>query len=428
MSRTNNKETERILKAVTSYYLRSSHFNGIRLVDLAWRLRLSQELLKERVSELIERDLLSENSGERHPNPAIKAFDPLSTELQLASLRKADVTQICLYPEPIHLKTVVRRDRYARRPFTLRLALGEPQLRHAAFDLSVLEFYRNDPRYIFKHDDVQGWISIRDEFYRRRCMPKRDQVLLKTFGFAYNRRMNRAAAAFLSYLSKLTPEHQNVWESKIHRGEYRLHPDYYRRSILGEWGERVSIFDAFLEEIRVINQMAKAMERPPFFTNEVASDKKPREFCFLIRPTSYEFNNFRQLLDKLLSDNINIGFFQQDVSFKEEIPQRGGRIEIRRKSSLRVLEEWLRARFRPADAEELDNMFSIFKSIRKARNRPAHNIDDNVFDQKYFREQRKLIIDAYTALRTLRLILANNPAVNSVNVPDWLYKGEIWDY
>ncbi len=76
MHRTKDKETERILNAVTSFYLRSSRFNGIRFSALAKRLKITQERLKERVLGLIKDGLLSENSGEIHPNPAIKAFDP----------------------------------------------------------------------------------------------------------------------------------------------------------------------------------------------------------------------------------------------------------------------------------------------------------------------------------------------------------------
>lgn len=50
------------------------------------------------------------------------------------------------------------------------------------------------------------------------------------------------------------------------------------------------------------------------------------------------------------------------------------------------------------------------------------------FDQKYIRQQRELMVRAYTAVRTIRLLLANHPATKGIEIPDWLYEGLIWDY
>ena len=67
-----------------------------------------------------------------------------------------------------------------------------------------------------------------------------------------------------------------------------------------------------------------------------------------------------------------------------------------------------------------------FRKVRKLRQKPAHAINENEFNQKYFTQQRKLVIEAYKAIRALRLILANHPRViNYKGVPEWLYKGEI---
>jgi hypothetical protein len=256
-------------------------------------------------------------------------------------------------------------------------------------------------------------------------MRRRDKVLLETFGFAYNRQMHRAVASLLWYLSNLSPEHQAIWQAKELRGTYQLHPDYYRSAIIGDWPERVSVFVAFLEEIRVINRMTAAMGRPPLFRNQISPDKRHREFGFLIRPTSKEFDDFRQVLDKLVSDSLNPKFFQGVTNPEEEIKRRNGRIEVRRKGTLRLLGEWLRASVRLREPEVLDEMLSAFEAIRQNRNRPAHRIDDNTFDQRYFRQQRELIVGAYSAMRTLRLILANHPAAKGVDVPDWLCPSRI---
>ena len=53
----------------------------------------------------------------------------------------------------------------------------------------------------------------------------------------------------------------------------------------------------------------------------------------------------------------------------------------------------------------IDEMIQTFQKIRRMRMKPAHKVDEDRFDQEYLKEQRKLIIDAYCAIRTLRLIL-----------------------
>lgn len=70
------------------------------------------------------------------------------------------------------------------------------------------------------------------------------------------------------------------------------------------------------------------------------------------------------------------------------------------------------------------------REVRKLRQKPAHAINENIFDQSYFKEQRELIIKTYDSLRTVRLLLANHPLVKSaeIEVPEWLSKGEIWTY
>ena len=49
------------------------------------------------------------------------------------------------------------------------------------------------------------------------------------------------------------------------------------------------------------------------------------------------------------------------------------------------------------------------------------------FDQQYFKDQRELILAAYSSLRTIRLFLANHPDVieASIDVPSTLLEGKI---
>ena len=158
-------------------------------------------------------------------------------------------------------------------------------------------------------------------------------------------------------------------------------------------------------------------------------ENRPQKFTFLTRTTLEEFNDFVLLLDKMISDNINKQFFQNEVSYEREIQRKDGRIEIQNKGTLQILDEWIREKFSTHNNWALwDKSMKAFRKVRKMRQKPAHALDENIFDQRYFKDQRELIIEAYSAIRILRLLLANDPAVESadINIPSWLSEGRIW--
>jgi hypothetical protein len=418
-----------IVKSITKFYLESGDFNGYPVYRLKEEFGLSDTEAKGVIRDLIKSRKIDGVFGNIHPNPHIKAFSNIASEDQLRFLDELEFSDhFCLYPNSEILTSLPETKRFEHAPYERELALGAGQLDFRVFDLSVLEYYRNDPRYYYKTDFINGQISIHDEHFEANTMPKHDQVLLQTFGFAYDDDLNRAVAVFLRYLSKLSPEHQRIWAAKALKGNYKLHPDYYRNSILGDWGTRISIFEAFTQELAIINDMAVLMGKAHLFRESYAKDR-PNEFGFLLRPTLAEFNSFVLLLDKMMSDNINKEFFAHDLSLEEDEERDDGRIIVRQKGTIVLLEEWVRKYFRPADPEPLDQMFSTFRKVRKLRQKPAHAVNENIFDLKYFKDQRQLVIEAYDAVRTLRLILANHPSVRKIppTIGEHLYKGEIWD-
>jgi hypothetical protein len=206
----------------------------------------------------------------------------------------------------------------------------------------------------------------------------------------------------------------------------KLHPDYYRASIVGAWPERVSIYEAFIEELRVINAMAVAMGRPPLFRQDFTDKPRPREFASLLRPTAKGFDQFVHLLDKLMSDNINKRFFRSDVPDYDLVEHEDGSFERKPRGTIQMLERWLSERFKPKDEDPMKESFSTFREVRKLRRAPAHETGDDVFDQAFIHRQRELIGKTYDAVRTLRLVLANHPEAKGVEIPEWLFKGEIW--
>jgi hypothetical protein len=334
-----------------------------------------------------------------------------------------------VYPESAFLNEVVDRNRYAGRPYSLAIAMGGAQLEHRAFDLSVLERYRNDPRFLYRNDDISGMFSIHDEFFGPRGPPEHDQVSMQTFGFCFDPDMNCYVAAFLRYLANLSPAHQQFWAGLEVERETFLHPDYFRPTILGEFPERMSIYTAILAESRSINEMAHAIRGVRFFRREFNDEDKPPNFGRLVRPTAHEYGQFALTLDQLLSDNINMQWFPDDLPREQESARPDGRIEVRPIGSIQLLDAWLRREVGLENEESRQNvaeMLKTFREVRRLRMRPAHAPDDNRFQQNLTRQQRELLKKVYRALKTLRLILSLHPLSVGVRVPDQIAEGRIW--
>lgn len=412
-----------LLKTIIKFFLESREFNGIS----ASTFEISKREIRGLIAELVKEGKVSICFGDIFPNPHVKAFNAEPIKTQIHKINTLGLQDACLYPEKEALIKIVDQTKFQDKPFTLKLALGEPQLSYYSFDLSVLEGYRNDPRYHFDLDDISGSLSVKSEHYESGTMVESDQIFLQTFGFSYDSNMNRAVAVYLWYLATLSPEHQRIWHTKLLSDDYKLHPDYHRQT-MGSFPKGVSIFTAFLGEMHHINEMSKLMDRAILFKKEFTGDKRPRAFSFLLRPTLKEFNDFVHLLDKMISDNINLDFFKGDISLEEEIERSDGRLIVKPKGSLRILDDWLTQTVRFPDPTRKNQMITIFKKVRKKRQHPAHAIEEDVFDQKYFMEQRVLMKDAYDAIRDLRLIFKNHPQAKNYDVPAWLQKGKIWTY
>lgn len=312
------KIKDELLATITEKYLSSEEFNGYPL----GRIDLPRDELDGLLGELIEDGVISLNFATYHPNPHVKAYPPEPVPDQLRKLSELDdLTHLTAYPEPVHLEQVISGDDYTGRPYTLALALGGGELMPRFFDLSVLETYRNDPRYFYETDDTSGRISVTNEFYESEHLQEADRVVLDTFGFGYNKELQRAVCVFPRYLSRLTPEHQRIWAAKELAGDYSMHPAYRASAILGQFPEKVSIFEAFTEELDQLQKMSVAAGLPPLVRRNFQEGGKPSNFGFLIRPTLKELQDFHATLDKMMGENLNKQFFETfGLSSERDIP------------------------------------------------------------------------------------------------------------
>lgn len=372
------KSKQDILERALTVYLGSGDYNGLGVVGL------TSESCVESVKELISDGLLDLVRGDGHPNPHIKAFTAEPISIQLKKI-DSDGLAGCLYPTPKILK---EREAGAgeEAPYTRALKEGEPQLCFRAFDLRALEWYRNDPRFDFIVDDIHGRIIQKAGTRIADRAVVLDGLEFLEFGFAYDNDKHRAVAAFIRYLHDLPKSIQMEMHKQELTGSYKLHPDFYRTQILGEFPERVSIYDAFLQEKIAINRMSELMGRVPLFRTEFEDMERPAGFGILIRPTKKEFRDFALLLDQLLSDDINIKFFKDDVKLHNILTDEGGNEVKQSVGTIKILDNWLSAKFRTADPEPIKDMFASFRMVRSVRQKPAHKVENNEFDQKYVAE------------------------------------------
>ena len=407
-----------ILEQVLAHYLRTGDFNGMGVASLenAADFAAIKELISEGSLDLVR--------GDGHPNPHIKAFPADPVEVQIEKI-DAHGLEGCLYPTPRLLK---ERSAGAGEtaPYTRALKEGAPQLSFRTFDLRALEWYRNDPRFDFDVDDIHGRILQKEGTQVAKRAVILDGLEFFEFGFAYDDEMHRAVAAFIRYLHDL-PEAQQI-EMQKHElvGSYRLHPDFFRTQIIGDFPERMSIYDAFLQEKVEINRICELMGKPKLFRTEYGDLKRPRGFGILIRPTTKEFRDFVLILDQLLSDDLNRDFFRGDLELNRNLTDEDGNRVAQPKGTIQLLEEWIGAKFKPAEPTDMAELFGNFRAVRKVRQRPAHIVEDNEFDQKYLAEQRQLISQAFDAVRTLRMVLEKHPAARYHEVLGYLRDAKVW--
>ena len=106
--------------------------------------------------------------------------------------------------------------------------------------------------------------------------------------------------------------------------------EYFRTSILGEFPEKMPIFEAFLLELRTINEMSIAMGRPPLFRKvpELGVEAKKKS-CIHDSPDAGRVRAIRASTRQSVVGQHQQGFLSRgrQLEFEEERPD--GRILVR---------------------------------------------------------------------------------------------------
>ncbi|MBY5798971.1 hypothetical protein [Rhizobium leguminosarum] len=416
-----------LLDAIANSFIASADrdgFNGTTASTL--RVPNGQEAdLRGALSDLVRDGKITAVFSSRVVNMHIKRFPDMPLEMQLNLLATEPLSETCLYPAKAVVESRVNLSNWHDRPFSKALLLAEAQLEFKAFELGVLERYVNDPRYVVHFADYMGRMSIGDDTYADEHHPDRDKIYLQTFGLGFDVERRPYVVAFLRYLSTLTPEHQQYWNSFLTTGDIRMARPYYQSSIEGNFWANRSIRHAITEEMRLIRELSTAIWGHSLFKPIVGGDV-PIGLTSFLRPTSQNFDRFVMALDKMLSDSIDVKFFDGKVHLEKEAPRSDGKIVVSRKGTLVLLEEWLLNEVNWENPQVFkDIIIKPLRAVRQLRQKPAHTFSKDVFSADYHQRRRRLLCDVLNSLSNIRNTFSCHPLAAHIAVPDWLDSGSI---
>lgn len=415
-----------IEKLVFSFFCDSSDYNGIPLRQVSQDLNLDYAASIDLIKELVKSEVVSIQSS---TNPHIIGFKhhPVKSQLEILEHARSikvekqsfgnfevEVEQteypICLYPTPIYAKENRDIGKFGYAKYSVELAFSEPQMSFRFFETDVLERYSNEPRFDFEFNDFSGQISCKYDDEGNPILREEDQIFLKSFGLGFDSSGARVIAVMLRDLGNLSSEHQIAWSAKeIPSSECKVLEDYFNNQILGQWITSKSVFTALIDEINAIYKLTYSIFGVPLFLKELNGEHRPKNFTFFFSPTSKNYYDFINILDKYLSENINKSFFAGYLELEELKPVGENMVERIQKGTLRLLEEWISKSFRFPDNSFPKKILKPLKDVRKERQKPAHKVIHNDYDPSFIDKQKKIVEECYISVGSLRRNLQTHP-------------------
>jgi hypothetical protein len=399
-------------------------FNGIKLQEI--NECLGDNILRPAVVDLATERKLDVISSEIAINPHIKRLQPPNVDVQLQYFDIREKYHTCLYPTPKTIEREYDLTFLNSKPFTLEIAKGRAVLEPTFFEISVLDRYRLDPRYEFAFHEYAGRISMAAEHYASPATPERDKTFLRTFGLGLDNESSPLVCVFLRYLSEMTPEHQQHWQTFVSQQPARMHENYYKPSVLGEFYENNSGIAAIRISLDSINSICKEVWGAELFRNSFPKNVHYNLSPFM-RSTKSDYLIFAHELDKLISENINSIFFHGKSEPYTLTTYDDGIVERKPKGTLTQLEEWLFSGeiswhdIDPARCEIIEPL----KRVRRLRQPSAHSLIENEFDARYTALRREILGGAVFALANITLVLRKHPRAPKFKLPSWFEEGRI---
>jgi hypothetical protein len=414
-----------LCEQIATQYLQSPDFNGVAallLMDVAEKFSVDPDVV---LTELVADGAIYANFGHEMANPHIIGFPYQSAVENLAEVRRrGGVRSAVLYPTRDTLAAMSAGGRYPNAPYSAALALGRAQLESVFFRADVLGRYRDDPRYDYTLD-IGGEIGAREG------TPL--ETYLTTFSIGFDRDADNdeiVVGVPLRYLHDLSPAEQSYWKSFEHeRQDWVLHPDWVRPHLMGEFPERVSPYRAILMEMSLANEICEAIGYPTLFRNLYDGANRPTDYGYLIRPTKRELSNFIEQLNKLLIDNLVQRFFRRaGIPLTEERQDGEGSTYQGQRGTMNMLIEWMERTVKHDPEELVASAAAVFREIRTARSNTAHTLRENEYDPAMWTAQRRLVVESYLAVRTVRQLLQSHPEASAVEIPEELDEPRVWPF
>jgi len=411
-----------ILQAIANLFIESAkhnHFNGI-VASALLRLQANPEKLRADLSALIQDHQVTAVFSRISVNMHIKRLPDIPIKEQLEFLIDEPLDEFCLYPVASAVQARIDLSAWHDRPFSKALVLAEPQLSFRAFDMGALERYVADPRYIVQFEDYMGTMSVTDMFFRDGQHPERDKVSLQTFGLGFDEQHNPHIVVYLRYLAGLSAEHQQYWNSYLTSRDVHLSEPYFRSSIQGEFWMNRSVRHAITEEMRLIRELTKAIWGHSLF-RDFTEGHVPIGLTSFLRPTAENFNRFVMALDKLLSESIDVKFFEGKVALEVETTRPDGKVIVQSKGTLALLAEWLLKEITWHDPDAFRKVIiQPLRKVRRLRQRPAHAFTRDTFSASYHDTRKRLLWDVFNSLSNIRATFAKHPLAYPIRIPEWL--------
>lgn len=297
-------------------------------------------------------------------------------------------------------------------------------LKTVYFNVYVLERYFSNPKYYISYSDYRGSISVKDVFNNK----AEDSEYIKNFGHAYEKDNpeKRAIVEFASDLAKLSKKAQGHWYSHLLENSEDYYPNngFIKNLIYGEWVEDISIFNALLMEIHYINKMRECINIPKIYKEEfefntMDKEDRPINYHIILLPTRENYYNFINTLEKLVINNLEPEAFARDANLIVSVERKTE--DGFNKGTLVLMSEWFSKNVSAEKIEE--TIIKPLKMLRKIRQKPAHQLYDNLYDEAIWEDQKELMQSVYSAVRAIRLLLTNHPDCEKVIIPKILFEG-----
>ena len=405
---------------VLDFFLESARkesFNGI-LASQALKECEVPELSRDPIEILVESRRIDCIFARNDLNPYIKRLPELDVATQLDWMRQESLDSFCLYPTRSVLCEAVGSDDFRDKPFSRMMMLGEPQLSFVAFDLAVLGRYRDDPRFSVSFEDYSGRMSVTGTAFEDADFLERDKISVQSFGLGLDKDTLPYVIVFYRYLANLTAEHQQYWNSfRVDRKVTMCEP-YFRASIIGDFWKNRSVRNAIAKEMELINAACQEIVGKSLF-RQTLTPEFPVDLSAFLVPSTENFDKFVHSWDKLLSENINSGFFLGVIDLKAEQTLPDGRVVVTNKGSLTLLREWLELKS-DQNMDLVKFIVDPLREVRRARQLPAHSFRKNEFSLDFHHQRRSMLWSIFGGLTILREFLAGFSEAREISVPTWL--------